>query len=461
MNFINIITKQAIKSIESSDSLTGLIKQQVKEKEQTKYPENYFYLTELVNLPQSYWNRTNRIEPERDILLKFAIGNKLHRLAGTWFDGIAGFESPESTINGIWADIPGVKGRIDFRYNESIVEIKSKPEIVSNETQIVDNYIQDLEQLVFYAAISTIKHDIHYLIFIHQEMPHPITAFKVQIKDFQPIKQLIQERITILKQSIEEGNATPLGRCRYYPECQYNRQKQCDCGSSPIMDKGVLIDNVTLTRDFQMEKMLNTEKGGCYAKYCDTISWFQLMYPRKWYKESILGYKDEFEESALLESRKSLLWESITSVKEFKYSQEKKKNYRKTTPITVTIPSNYIKFYKDDGEEVLVPFVYKVSKVQDKSSMIPHKYHLAQIAIMCALTNSDTGVIFITYPYIDNSIKSYVITFKDIQQINNQIDDRIALLVKSQNEENYEILPKCEEWQIRQCAEGCICKSQQ
>lgn len=458
MKLVEELTTNKMVSIERNDSLVGLVKSRLQNISRIKRPEDYFYLTELVNPSQAYWDRKEWIEFPKKIQLKMALGTKLHRLAGFWFKDLDGFDYPEAILDGAWVGIDGVRGKIDFRYGNSILEIKSKSDPIEDYETIIYKYPHDLEQLLFYASISTIPNDIHYLVFIHDESPHPITVFKVKIKDIEPFKNLLRQRIKMLRTALVNNDPTLLGRCRYYRECQYSANEKCNCKNLDPIDTSLIIEHTEIERDKNFESILIKKRKGSNARSLETLNPFQLIYPRKWYKEQILGLKSSWRKSALDEAWGAMLWKAIHDIGITNISKSEELESRKTNPIPIIFPSNYIRYFESGVNSTVVPYIHTVSR--SSNPLRPHKIPLARLAVTCGLTNSSKGVIFVAYRVI-GIIVAYVATFKDIKSINSLIDNQVRIIQKALETENPSLLPPCEGFMQTDCGEGCLCKDQQ
>jgi hypothetical protein len=447
-------------SIEIDDSLTGLVKSQLQKLGEIRRPEDYFYLTELVNPIQAYWDRMDRIEPETDILQKMNLGTRIHRLAGYWFRDIEGFEYPEAKLDGIWVGIDGVRGKIDFRFGDSVLEIKSKPDPVEDSESIISDYPHDLEQLLFYASISTISTDTHYLVFVHDEQPHPITFFRVKVKDIEPFKNLLRQRIEMLRTALTEEDPASLGRCRYHPQCQYLRKKKCNCEDIDPLDTHLLTEYLEIERDTDMENFLMEKREEVHARFIGIFNPFQLLFPRKWFKEEVLALEGTWERSALRVAQETMLWKAVSDIEEIRTSPSDRLGGRKTGPIPVTFPSTSMKYLESGKEPTVIPYITKVSRVtRVEYTRRPHDIPLAQLAVICGLTNSSKGVIFVQYPDLEDRIIAYVAKFNDVERINVLIDEQIHTIEDALEKEDPNVLPVCMDFMRDLCGDGCLCKN--
>ena len=185
-----------VKSINSNESLAGLIKKQISNEGQKDsfVPESYYYLTHLVNPIVTYWSRKNKdIKRSNEILRKLFLGKKLERMAGYWFRKLPQFITEEGKLDGAFVGIPRVRGSIDFRIGDKIIEFKTKDELPSSSEELFLKYPQDVEQIAFYSVLDTIRSNENYLVFMNNTAPYKIKAFKIKTNDPGKIKSLLIE----------------------------------------------------------------------------------------------------------------------------------------------------------------------------------------------------------------------------------------------------------------------------
>jgi hypothetical protein len=455
-----IIDRQKV-HIEINDSIAGLVKTKIETDElEFKLPENYFYLTELVNPIQAYWERTSKIEKPLELRRKLILGNKIHNLAGVWFRNLPNFEVQEAILDGIYVGIEGVRGKIDFRIGDSIIEIKSKPFPVEDIQTIFNDYPQDLEQLLFYTALSTKLNKTNYLVFIVDEHPYNLSAFKVEIDDIKSIKTLLNTRINLLNKAIVNKNPEMLGKCRYKETgCHYLDNKICNCEQIEKINIDLLKNNIKISRDIDFESELDTVKTNYMNRFKDVLSPYQLLFPRKWYKWAINGDEDEFIRSPLREADESLLEWAIRNVPEFKIPTDFNTEIWSPSELAINIPKKFVSLHISGEGSITVPYISKVSGMYDiKKIDTPHEIALGQMAITCAFTGIPKGVIFVLYPSLGRRIYSYVINFSDLNYIKNAIIEQFDKIEDAIKNSDPSGLDRCMSFMKNGCGDGCLCK---
>jgi hypothetical protein len=221
-----------VQSIRSHESLTGLLKTRLAtEKKEGFFPDNYYFVTHLTNPANAYWSKKcPEVQMSNDLLRKLNLGKRLENMAGFWFRGLPDFLTEQGVLDGAIVAIPRVRGSIDFRVGENIIEFKTKDELPASVEDLKRKYPQDIEQLAFYSVLDTLKSKENYLVFMNSSPPYELKAFKVVTKDFGKIKNLLMSRIKLLDEAITNDDYSKLGKCRYFSEqCQYEEQGACAC----------------------------------------------------------------------------------------------------------------------------------------------------------------------------------------------------------------------------------------
>ena len=127
---IDYVSKR-VQSISRDDSLASLLEIVVKKQlRSSPSPPNYYYLTDLTNPIQKFYSNNNpTVRKSQELSRKLIQGTQLHQLSGCWFRNLEGFVLEEGTLDGIWMGVDGVRGKIDYRIDESLVEFKTKDKI--------------------------------------------------------------------------------------------------------------------------------------------------------------------------------------------------------------------------------------------------------------------------------------------------------------------------------------------
>jgi len=447
-------------SIENSDALSGIIRDSFDSLGRSAVFPDYFYLTELVNPAQSYWKRklVDTLEIPIPLRRKFAIGNRIGRLVGIWLNSISGSINSEATLDGVYVGIEGIRGRIDFRLNDSIIEIKSKPVHVDNQEMIFSNFPQDLEQLIFYSVLSTQSSRNHFLIFVTDIPPYQPYVYRVTIKDMESARTLLIKRKNDYMRALETEDPSILFQCRYFPSCRVNELGQCTCTALPIETGDKLRDLVELERDTEFESKLIFARDNKYQRVQTSISPFSLLFPRKWYLKNIEGIEDRFIKSSQKEADESLLWKAIKMADALSPADTPDREWI-TEPFMLRVSNNFITYRESGCPDIVIPFISKVSNAYSfKYTQAPHEIHVGTLAIICAYYNIEKGVIFTLYPFSDMKLSAYVVDFSDIARCRDLISKQIEMIHESVTTQNPAILDPCLGFMKRDCDIECLCK---
>ena len=449
MNILKDIHKY-VQRISQNESLCSLLEKTMNQELIGKtFPSNYYYLTEITNPMGAYYARKHSdVKKPKELARRLSVGNHLHYIASFWFRNVDGFITDEATLDSIWVGIHGIRGRLDYRIGESIIEFKTKPKIPENENDIFTMFPQDLEQLLFYSVIHPHKPKVNYLVFMEDSKPYTIRAFKVIIKDINPLKDIIKRRIDLLNKALHEGNPNILGRCRYHNSgCHFNQENICDCNTLDDIDMGLIEKNINLEYDPLFTNKLNDarEKSGVSETF--SLSVYNIIAPRKYYIQEIMGIQSEYEEA--YPGYKSCLWQCINNIKsEFKIGLnrgEVKELYDSKSDIRVRLSSQGIKLISSANPEGrITPYILKVSREQNiDRTKYPHEYYLAELGIMCSMYGIDKGLIFVVYPELNKLVRAFEVNFKNTNEIKKEVISRIDGAQKIKNIEDIRSLPPC------------------
>src|SRR5436309_13539665 len=181
----------------------------------------------------------------------------MHFASRFWFRDMPGYGLPEATLNGFYVGIPGVVGRVDYAVRESIWEFKTKEKETIGLDDVLDSYPHDLEQLLFYAALSPKKPRTNYLVYMTRSKDGSARffAFRADIKDFGPLEAELKRRIAGLTAALKNGDPSRLPRCRYFTTgCRFAGPPVCGCGSSSPVSARNLLDYVAVQPDTALSR---------------------------------------------------------------------------------------------------------------------------------------------------------------------------------------------------------------
>ena len=441
-DMINFMHK-FVKKITSDDSLAGFIKNKSGEQARSPTsPEAYFFLTDICSPMDAYVKRNfPNMEVSLDTRKKMNTGNKMHRFAVNWFQGIDGFESSESLLDGIYFGLP-VRGRIDARISGSIIELKTKEKIPENKEEILSLHPNDVEQLGFYACLDPTKPKINHLIFMSQGIPYKVTSFKIEIKDFNKIRYVIKSRIDELSKALKEKDMSALKKYGYY-----EGTKQRECEISPYIE-------ITDDKEFGelMKKSIESWDG-----YQDTLTPYNILIPRKYLLKQVLGVEDEFsrepEDVRNIDYAKKMAFELRKSFLPIEY-EIKKGNFKE-----ILFPkSGWIrrKSAMDPiGKDI--PFIAHSSQDdRDEGMNSPGKYKLAELGIILSNFNLSKGLIIVYYPEVGHDkYKVFEVEYAFDDSSKNRIKEIIDIL-KTEDISKLKDLPPCP-WFIHRDKKGLCC----
>lgn len=466
-----------VKDARIEESLSSVLKQKMKtEKSVRPIPKDYFYVTHVTNPAKFFWEQKHStLEKTDSVNRKLILGKKLEKTANYWFRALPNFSLEEGILDGVWVDIPGVRGSIDYRIGDSLVEFKTKDKLPETPEEIIEKYPQDVEQLSFYAILHPELPKENYLVFMTNTKPYKLKAFKVKILDHGRLKTLLLSRISLLRKAIGNDDPTGLGRCRYYDGgCEYNDHKICNCSEQESLSTESLKKSVEVSFDEkftqqidQMRKIRPDTKG--YFSVHDIIA------PRKYYifakgLEAENGWKGDSKRDGYLACLSNVIRKLplTPSPEEMKEAASLLKDKR------LKISQKWIKLKsstKDNGE--IVPYIIKVDAAKDKKQIgKPRGYSLAELAIICAAYGKSRGLIFTVYPELDDHIQVHEVTINNsgnVLKYAKSVLDNLEKALKAEDisvvhpcpefmndEGKCPLMEKCNSENIRGCAEKAI-----
>ncbi|OGJ22244.1 hypothetical protein A3K73_05920 [Candidatus Pacearchaeota archaeon RBG_13_36_9] len=429
---------------ESNESIAGIFRKQLKSiTRPDKLPDKYFFLKSLCNPTEAYYSYINPdIEKTKELSIKLEWGKQLHKLSVFWFELLPSFRIHEGKIDGIHVGVPGVRGSVDYFIGDSIFELKTKYRLPENEEEIFAYFIQDLEQLAFYAIVHPENPKTNYLVFLKDSPPYNLKAFKVVIKDLGKIKSLLITRINSLKEAILKKDPSKLEKCRYYNRnCIYQQRNICNCENLNPISNDLIKKSVELTFDEEMTKALeDTQKNRSLPK--DLYSVYNVLAPRKYLgvkKEQIEKFEPEEGENKK-EIYESIMWRLILELK-FNLNYLLKPEFKNLlVEPRLIIPFRWTNLKSSaDLEGEKIPYIFKVSNSMDTRK--PNEYYLAELGVICSVYNKKAGLIIIIYPELNDFIQVFEVKYNNIEQISKDVKELINLLEKE--DVNYLDLPPC------------------
>lgn len=453
-DFITDINSICVKKILPNESIAGLIQKRFKTQSSSSYIRTEIHnVTSLCNPIQAYWKHEMPKVPNSVALdLKFKQGNVLGRFASAWFKKLPDFYCDEATLDGKWVNIPGVRGRIDFRIGDSIVEFKTKPNIPTNIEDIFNLYPQDLEQLLFYAILHPMNPKVNYLVFMNDSAPHKLLAYKVVVDDFKAIKNLLINRIKSLEEAYRTKKPELLGKCRYYSTtCPYGQENICNCKNADSSSMEKVNSSIQIQFDNEF-----TEKLGRARKEVlipnNIFTTYQIIAPRKMYMGSVLDIKNEYLKAENQEDYEVLIDENIRNLPNTLNNPKTKEILsRKLIDERIKIRPRWMLFKSSMlKKDKLVPFLVKTNMTTEHTRTLNRPpYNIAELAIASATYNIDQGVFIQYFPMMNNMIKVFDVHFKNLDLIQKQIIQRLDSMEQSIKSSDFSNLPECPTWMNR------------
>jgi hypothetical protein len=435
------------------ESLSSLLKK-VMDAQLTEEPtpRNYYYITQVTNPAQTYFSRLHPdIKRPPEIARKLAHGKQLHNFASIWFKNLPDYYAEEGLLDGAWVDVPGVRGKIDHRLGESLLEFKTKDNPPNTPEDIISTYPHDLEQIAFYSIIHPSSPNNNYLVFMRNSSPYELKAFRIAIKDKGTIKSFLLSRISLLNKAFETQDPSKLGRCRYYETgCEYRVHDLCSCAGLEPLNTALLQRSLDITYDDEFTKQLIQARKTSEVPNVFCLSTRDIIAPRKHYMETISGLESTYSDAGM-EEFKACLWASLGILKQ-RYGIDLDRTERRSIIQSqrdprVRIGFRWLKMKSSvhlEGE--IVPYIEKVSMTNDMKFTKPSQYHLAELGIICAMYGKNKGLMIRVFPNLDKLVQVLHITYKNQDEIFRKVKSIIDNVEEAETKEDLLSLPPCPNW---------------
>jgi len=425
---------------------------------------NYLWLKDLVNPQQAYWAHIGSTAiPSEALRSAFAFGDRMHDLAGRLLQRVPGFAGQEALLDGRAVGIPGVRGKIDFRLNESIVEFKTTSHTVDSGSQVWDSVPQDIEQLLFYAALWAYRPGQHLLVFHTSNAGRPLRIFRVQISDHGAITTQLRARANSLNSAVEGRDPSRLKRCRYFAgECPPRQSGECTCVQLEDWDTSVLRRSCTLSRDEQLESQLEPIWATVRSEPRPLSSW-DLAVPRRAYGRRT-GAQDEED---WIPDDEGWVWRALREADLLPGPLEGRPRTSLDRPIPFRAsgfflrrPGSSARVETDPEPERKQPALLRRWKRTTHPAPFNLKNQIMQLGVLCALSGSPTGVLIEECPAAPAAVVAYQVTFSGIADISTAVRQRLAQISLAIESGNVQSLPECPAWLDRSTCPGCLCREQ-
>lgn len=440
-----------VEKAEQDGSLTGMLRTVI-----SKYPEpkssasSYYTVTQLINPIATYYSKKNPKIVDKPVLRRrLAQGRQLHNLVSYWFRNVPGFMDYESLIDGVWEEVDKVRGKIDYLINESILEFKTKDKNPVNNEEVFSFYPHDLEQLAFYSAMHTIKPKTNYLVFMENQKPYKLNAFKVEINNRAVIKDIMRSRIKLLDKAIEKEDTSSLGQCRYHKsDCKFIELKMCNCDKIAPIDISELKKSITINQDQDFTNMLETVRESTNIRDIFCLTTFDIIAPRKYYMETLSDISSDYQSDPTSEEYKACLWTSVDDLKKqfkIKLTQAEAEEIKQSEfDHRLRIGFRWIKYKRSGSKDRILPYILNVSTINERyKTQKPPAYRIAELGIACGLFHTNAGIIFLVYPNLNDYVVAFYVVFKNEKELSRIVKKTIDTIQSSEKAKNLLGFPEC------------------
>ena len=411
-------------------------------------PINYYYVTHLINPAQTFFSRVYPdVKKPPELARKLALGKQLQSFAGVWLRTLPDFVVEEGTIDGAWVGLLGVRGKIDCRVGDSILEFKTKDNPPETPEEIISSYAQDLEQLAFYSVIHPLSPMVNYLIFMKDSSPFNLKAFRVVTENAGTIKSILISRISALNKSFETNDPARLGRCRYYESgCQFHASGVCSCDKLEPYNIDALQRSVRIDFDEDFTKKLEDARETYGASDSFSCSTRDIIAPRKHYMEVISDLESPYRGDEK-DEYKACASASVNMLKRRHKiglsRSEKQSVIESQCEPRLRIGFRWLKLKSSihpSGE--IVPYLLIVN-LSHNPARFPSAYHLAELGIVCAAYGKSKGLIIRVYPNLDKLVQVFQVTYENVDRIQHIVKETIDNLEEAEQKEDLLSLPPC------------------
>ena len=450
-------------------NLSKEIKKAMNENSKGIAAKDYFYVTELVNPIFAYWSRKVEIINPPEIQSKLSYGKKIHYLSRYWFEKIDGVTISEANLAGAYTGLGNISGKVDYFKGNSIIEFKTKNKEIESIEDLLENYPQDLEQLLIYSVLSSAEENFHYLVFSEESgdsQRRNFKAFRIKINDHEAIRNFAKSRRDLLENAIRSDNCENLPRCRYFESgCKFKENEMCSCaGLSPI-NANDLLRFIEIEEDQQMASELKAANDSTSSSFdtSDPNYLWNVLLPMKWYHDKFDYYRNEddyneesdYQKVASRTAIEAAIYRSgiLISGDDLKRLSEidilKLGGYRKY--IHAYIPSI-------SRDQLTIPYYIKITKARTifESQKLPEIYN-AQGVCLAVNSGNKCAAAVVSYPQRDYEVAVYIIC-ADTDKVKKTINV-VKSAMKKASQGGASDLPLCPEYMRASCQfDSCACK---
>jgi hypothetical protein len=419
---------------------------------------DYFYLRDLVNPQQAYWEHCGSTAPKsRELRAAFAFGNRMHDVAGRVFAGQRGFAGTEAILDGAGVGIDGVRGRIDLRIGESLVEFKTTSKSVDTGQDVWANVPQDIEQLLFYAALWSHRPEKHLLVFRTPSPQAPLRIFEVRIDDYGAVANHLKQRRRALRRALEDHDPQSLRRCRYFDShCPQRDAGECACASLEQINTEPIAGNCSLSRNTNLEAELLRDWVAAERQPRSVSAW-ELAVPRR----AFLRLKGIVSDEEWAPDDEGWIWGSLARAGLLPGPLEPLPSTRLTTPLPFKASGGFLKRRVSRGEAgavILTPYNIRPWEKSGIPTAFAIRPQIAQLGVLCALSGRPTGLAFLEIRNSDAQVAAFQVEFENLDDIRRAVTDTLRSLAEAVAANTADSLPQCPKFVQGYECPHCLCR---
>jgi hypothetical protein len=418
----------------------------------------WWYVTDLVNPSLAFYREVSPpIPTDPAIAQRLRYGRAIHDAAESWFRCMENYAASEGSVDGAHIGVNGVRGRIDFRIGDSIVELKTTERRTIDVGTLFSVYPHDLEQLVLYALFTTREDEPHRLVYYRTGVEPPFVSFKVRLRRPGPLKHAFEQRLKLLDEALAKRDPSRLGRCCYLESgCDYDLQHVCGCRTASRVDDSHLRDSLEVRPDPTFDAELEAARQQARRRGLTGLSLWDLFVPRQAYLKStgagVPYYADDDERTAI---RRQML----DGVRNSGLNYEGR-------PIDLDgVHLGWSEFVtlretgRDGPTANVYPILVKASSVASpfRRDGLPDAY-VAQAGVRCALWGTNSALLIVGYSGRPGLLACYRLSFRDTDGILAEVRRSLREIAWAVSHSDPSHLGPCESWLTSSCAERCLCR---
>lgn len=461
----DLLTWIALQTREAAveEGIAGRIREVLSEPSEGR--PKHWRVTDLVNPSAAFHRRLHPDLVEEEVIReRLDYGSRIHGIAPAWFRQLPNYVSAEGPVDGVNGGFPNVRGKIDFRLGDTIVELKTTRHELKNGEDVLRVLPQSLEQLLLYALMTNRERFHHKLVFYHESESGNFVVIDTRLKEPGPVKQYFKSRLGALDYAIKSSDPSKLGRCRYFDAgCSFRLSHVCDCEAFELPDIQPLADSVVLARDHEAEAKLAAAEKRSVQRAEGAIGLWDLFTPRQLIArhedtDADLGERTDDNYPLRLSQETALSHSELSSGR---FDLALPTGEEATTPIRGRGLSIKILESRDGKPiEVDLPILVRVTNGSPPSD--PRELldvYKAQLGSMCAIRSSPTGLLNLTYATRGGAMQTYVLRFGNLPEIRRRLALRWLLVQAAVAKSSVDGLPKCPGFVQKRCGTSCLCRA--